>query len=213
MSAAEKTNRVATVSGAANAVPAEKARGGNPRRDRDFGRVFTVILFALFVIALLMAILTGTGVYRTLFQEGVAADNQRLSLTLLANDVRANDQVDAVACAWVTKDDVRMTIAEGVGGLDSATAETQATEGCLLDGPALVLRETLESGVYETRLYRYDGTIMEEYALADAPYDPEKATPIVDSAVFDFTYQDGLLTIATDAGEVSVALRSGGGEA
>lgn len=46
----------------------------------------------------------------------------------------------------------------------------------LLDGPALVLRETLSSGVYETRLYRYDGVIMEEYALADAPYDPAKAT-------------------------------------
>lgn len=41
-----------------------------------------------------------------------------------------------------------------------------------MDGPALVLRETLPSGVYETRLYRYDGVIMEEYALADAPYDP-----------------------------------------
>ena len=175
--------------------------------------MFTGLLFALFVVALLMAILTGTGVYRSLHQEGVTADNQRLSLTLLANDVRANDQIDAVACAWVTENDVRATIAEDAGVLDSSAADTEAEGRSLLDGPALVLRETLESGVYETRLYRYDGTIMEEYALADAPYDPEKATSIVDSAVFDFTYQDGLLTIATDAGTVSVALRSGGGEA
>ena len=214
MSIAEKTGQAVVAPAATGAAPAQKAYGGNPRRhERDFGRVFTGLLFALFVVALLMAILTGTGVYRSLHQEGVTADNQRLSLTLLANDVRANDQIDAVACAWVTESDVRTTVAEGAGVLDSSVEDTEIEERSLLDGPALVLRETLESGVYETRLYRYDGTIMEEYALADAPYDPEKATSIVDSTVFDFTYQDGLLTIATDAGTVSVALRSGGGEA
>ena len=48
--------------------------------------------------------------------------------------------------------------------------------------------------------------------MADAPYEPGKATPIVRSSVFDFSYRDGLLTIVTDAGEASVALRSAGGE-
>ena len=76
-----------------------------------------------------------------------------------------------------------------------------------------VLRETLPSGVYETRLYRYDGVIMAEYALADAPYDPSKATAIVRSSVFDFSYGGGLLTIVTDAGQTSVALRAAGGDA
>ncbi|MEC4175070.1 DUF4860 domain-containing protein [Adlercreutzia sp. R21] len=185
--------------------------GAARRREHDFGRVFTGLLFALFVVALLMAILTGTGVYRVLHQQGQAADNQRLSLTLLANDVRANDQIDAVARAWVTEDAVLMDMAEG-GALGPSQVEAEASESNLLEGSALVLRETLPSGVYETRLYRYDGTIMEEYALADAPYDPEKATPIVDSSVFDFAYENGLLTIVTDAGEVSVALRSGGGD-
>lgn len=210
----------ASVASAAPAAPAPseggKAYGGNPRRRRegDFGRVFTGLLFALFVVTLLAAILVGTNVYRALHQEGEAADNQRLSLTLLANDVRANDQIDAVARAWVTEDAVAVEMAEAVGpdGSASLAAVEQEREGSLLQGPALVLRETLPSGVFETRLYRYDGTIMEEYALADAPYDPEKAVAIVKSDTFDFAYEDGLLTIATDAGEVSVALRSGGGE-
>ena len=188
-----------------------RAYGGNPRRrERDFGRVFTGMLFALVVITLLMAILAGPGVYKALHQEGDVADNQRLSLTLLANDVRANDQINAVAAAWVSADTVQLEVAEAGAGLDSATIE--GAERCVLDGPALVLRETLPSGVYETRLYSYDGTIMEEYALAEAPYDPEKATAIVDSSVFGFVYENGLLTIVTDAGKVSVALRSGGGE-
>lgn len=64
------------------------AGGVRRQRERDFGRVFTGLLFALFVATLLMAILAGTDVYRGLNREGDAADNQRLSLTLLANDVR-----------------------------------------------------------------------------------------------------------------------------
>ena len=100
-----------------------------------------------------------------------------------------------------------------VAGADGFEAAAAAEDGrSLFQGPALVLRETLPSGVYETRLYRYDGTIMEEYALADAPYDPLKATAIVDSSVFAFSYEDSLLTIETDAGATAVALRSGGGE-
>ena len=75
-----------------------KAYGGSPRRqERDFGRVFTGLLFALFVATLLMAILVGTGVYRVLHQEGAVADNQRLSLTLLANDVRATASIWSLA--------------------------------------------------------------------------------------------------------------------
>ena len=183
------------------------------QRERDFGRVFTGLLFALFVATLLMAILAGTDVYRGLNREGDAADNQRLSLTLLANDVRANDQIDAVACAWVTEDAVDMVVAQGREELGLPEAAGASDARCLLDGPALVLRETLPSGVYETRLYRYDGVIMEEYALADAPYDPSKATAIVRSSVFDFSYGGGLLTIVTDAGQTSVALRAAGGDA
>ena len=178
-------------------------------------RVFTGILFALFVITLLMAILAGTNVYRGLHRISDAADAQRLSLTLLANDVRANDQIDAVGLAWVGTDSVDLTIAqagEDLGTRSEATASAVSSQS-LLQGPALVLRETLPSGVYETRLYRCDDTIMEEYALADAPYEPEKATPIVKSSIFDFSYEDGLLSITTDVGTATVALRSAGGEA
>ena len=77
--------------------------------------------------------------------------------------MRANDQIDAVACAWVTEDAVDMVVAQGREELGLPEAAGASDTRCLLDGPALVLRETLPSGVYETRLYRYDGVIMEEY--------------------------------------------------
>ena len=79
------------------------------------------------------------------------------------------------------------------------------------DGPeglALVLTEHLGNGDYETRLYAYQGAIVEEYTRAGTAFTPEKAREIVRSSTFDFTYTDGLLTVHTDQGSTSVALRS-----
>lgn len=142
------------------------------------GHMFTALLFALFVIALLLAIVAGTNVYRNLNDVRSGADEARLGLTLLANNVRANDAADAIAA--------------GTGP----------------EGRSLVLVERLDSGTYETRIYRHEGNIVEEYALADAAYTPEKAVVICPSDVFDFSYGNGLLTITTDQGSADVALRS-----
>ena len=76
------------------------------------------------------------------------------------------------------------------------------------EGLALVLTEQLDSGNYETRLYRYQGSIVEEYARADSAFTPQKARQIVASERFDFTYENSLLTVHTDQGSTSVALRS-----
>ena len=75
-------------------------------------------------------------------------------------------------------------------------------------GLALVLTEHLGNGDYETRLYAYQGAIVEEYTRAGTAFTPEKAREIVRSSTFDFTYTDGLLTVHTDQGFTSVALRS-----
>lgn len=152
---------------------ARRAEGG-----AGFGRLFTVLLFALFIVALLIAIMTGTGLYRALVDVRDQADTARLATGLIANSVRAADAVDAV----------------GAG---------QGPEG-----RSLVLTERLDSGAFETRIYAYQGSIVEEYAPADAAYTPEKASPIVASERFAFTYADGLLTVETDDGSAQVALRS-----
>lgn len=149
------------------------------------GHAFTVALFALFVIALLLAILAGTGVYRALRAADGAASDERLSTSLIANAVRATDAAGSVSAA------------EGP------------------EGPALVLTEHLDSGDYQTRFYLYRGFVVQEYALADATLAPDAATPVVESASFSFELDEGsgLLRVSTDAGEVLVALRSAGGDA
>lgn len=151
----------------------QRAEGG-----QNFGRIFTVLLFALFIVALLIAIMVGTGLYRALVDVREQADTSRLATGLVANSVRAADAVNAI----------------GAG---------QGPEG-----RSLVLTERLDSGTFETRIYAYQGSIVEEYALADAAYTPEKATPIVESQRFAFSYENGLLTVDTDDGSVQVALRS-----
>lgn len=145
---------------------------------QGFGRLFTVLLFALLIVTLLIAIMAGTGLYRALVDVRAQADASRLATSLIANSVRAADAVDAV----------------GAG---------QGPEG-----RSLVLTERLDSGTFETRIYAYQGSIVQEYALADAAYTPEKATPIVESQRFAFSYENGLLVVETDDDSVQIALRS-----
>lgn len=142
------------------------------------GHMFVTLLFAFILLFLLLALLAGMSAYRSANDVRAATDETRLGLSLIANSIRANDATDAVG------------VAEGP------------------EGRTLVLTERLESGDYETRLYAYEGSIVEEYARADAPYTPEKARQVVASERFDFSYEDGLLTVYTDQGETSVALRS-----
>lgn len=148
------------------------------QESKDTGKLFALLLFALFVAALLMAIVAGTGIYRSLSQMQSSAGDARLGLNLVANSVRANDAAGSVAV------------------------------GSGPEGRALVLVENLDSGSYETRIYLYQGSIVEEYALASAAYTPAKATKIVDSSTFDFTYSSGILTVTCDQGSVDIALRS-----
>lgn len=142
------------------------------------GRVFITLLFAVVVAALLLALLVGMSAYQAVNQVRTSSDETRLGLSLIANSIRMNDETDAVG------------VAQGPEGL------------------ALVLTEHLGNGTYETRLYAYEGSVVEEYARADAPYTPAKAREVVASERFEFTYDQGLLTVYTDQGSTSVALRS-----
>lgn len=145
-------------------------------------RMFAAVLFGLFIIMLLLSFLVGINVYRALNTMAESESVQRLEQSFLANTVHSNDMIGAVE------------VGEGP------------------EGKALVLRETIDgSSSYETRIYSSDGSIVQEYSLAGSPYVPEKAIKLIDSTRFDFSYENGLLTIYTDGGSVDVALRSAKG--
>lgn len=142
-------------------------------------RIFSILLFTVFVIIFLLALAAGTSSYGSLTKLQSANDKRVMSIGPIVSAVRAND----------AKSSVRRS-------LDAP------------EGEALVLTQKNAEGTYETRIYLYEGNIVQEFALAGAAYTPKKATVLAPSSTFSFDYKDGLLTIVTDAGECKVALRS-----
>lgn len=142
-------------------------------------RAFSILLFAVFVIVDLLALVAGTSSYRSLNVMQRTNDSNIMTHVPIMSSVRANDVQDGVR--------------------KSADAP---------EGDALVLVTSDAEGTYETRIYLYEGKIMQEYALAGSPYTPEKATALADSSTFSFEYDGGILTIHTDAGVSKIALRN-----
>ncbi|MEG0323302.1 MAG: DUF4860 domain-containing protein [Raoultibacter sp.] len=159
-------------------VQSVMTKGGSRQASARSGRIFSTLFFALMVFALLGLLLLGVFAYRDANTTRTDGNDMRLGLSLINNSMRLNDVSGAV----------------GVG------------EGP--EGRSLVLTEALDTGSYETRIYAYQGKIVEEYAAADTAYTPEKAREVVASETFDFEYSDGLLTVYTDQGATRMALRS-----
>jgi uncharacterized protein YodC (DUF2158 family) len=147
-------------------------------RKRNYIFIFEALLFALIVGLLLAALAAGVGVYKNISDKRTADEQGRAGLTLIANSVRNADAIDAI----------------GVGAGP--------------EGQALVLSEYADSGTYETRIYEYQGNVVEEYAVSGTSYTPGRASQVVSSDSFSFSYAKGLLTISTDQGSTSIALRS-----
>lgn len=153
-------------------------RSKQPDKRGGSGRLFTVVLMAVFFIVLMIGLATGVTIYQKVARAQAQTNDLHMQSGLLVNTIHVNDSANAIAL--------------GVGP----------------EGDALVLVERLKSGTFETRIYRYQGSIVQEYAIAGRDYNPTNALKLIESDVFEFTYSDGLLTIVTDRGSFDVALRS-----
>ncbi len=166
--------------------PAEVLNAMSTLRDEQHSRfprhLFVSLLMVIFFVMLLLALMAGVSIYHRVADIQISTSEDRLGQQLVANYVRSTDSVNAVKV--------------GTGP----------------EGQSLVLLEQLESGNYETRIYLYEGAIVEEYAVEGSPYTYSKAVKLVDSSRFSFGYEDGLLTIMTDQGSTCVALRTTQGD-
>lgn len=156
-------------------VQAARAPQGGAARA---GRVFAVVLLALFLLALLGAVAFGTSVYRRLNERSADAADARSPLGVVVNAARATD----------------------------APGSVERGEGP--EGDALVLVERLDTGTYETRFFLCDGWLVEQYAVAGSPYETDGATWLAETGSFSFELDDGMLTVSCDAGTARTALRS-----
>lgn len=141
-------------------------------------KVFPIFILAVFFLALLLALVSGAIVYKSISDSTASANNARQGAGLICNAVHSNDEKGAIAV------------------------------GSGPEGRSLVIKETLDSGTYETRFYLYEGKIVQEYSIEGASYSPAKASTVTESDTFSFSYSHGLLTVTTDQGTAEVALRS-----
>lgn len=155
------------------------ARAGMGAGARGVARgVAPLILFALFIVVLLLLLAGGVRVYQSLVAEQDVVKAQRFGTGLLVNSVRAADAYDAISA--------------GPGP----------------EGEVLVLSEATAAGMVETRIYLHEGRLLQEYVLAGADYRPDQALEIMQTDAFSFSFADGLLTLSTSYGSVDVALRT-----
>lgn len=154
-----------------------RAGAAGAGRTAASGKVAGLVLFALFVLVLLAAIVAGARAYSALVasQDQVRAD--RLADNLVVNAIRANDAIDAVG----------------------------ATPGP--EGDALTLTQRTAAGTFETRIFLSDGVLYQEYSVEGAPLSPATALPIVDTRTFSFSLEGELITVWTDHGCTQAALR------
>ena len=141
-------------------------------------RAFSILLFSVFIIVDLLAIVVGASSYGSLVEMQNKNDARIMTLGPIISSVRANDGQKSVATA------------KGP------------------EGDALVLVSRDAEGTYETRIYLYEGNTVHEYALAESPYAPQKATVLASSSVFEFSYDDDILNVTTGSGTARIALRS-----
>ena len=149
---------------------------------RNSSRLLSVTLMTVFFIALMGGLSLGALMYRNTARCQARARETHLQSGLIANIVRGGDVAGAV----------------------------RASEGP--EGPSLVLTRTLGKRSYETRLYLWEGAVVQEVAVAGSPYDPANATPLLATQAFSFTLDRGLLSFETDGGSFAVALRSDAGD-
>ena len=155
-----------------------------PARGRTSNRLFTVLLMAVFFIVLMIGLAAGVHMYQQVSRAQAETNDLHLQSGLLANTVHVNDTG---------------------GGVSTGEGP---------EGPALVLTEQLASGTYETRIYLYEGHVVQEYAIAGRDYNPASASKLAQASRFEFSYDDnGLITLTTDSGSYNVTLRSAQGEA
>lgn len=140
--------------------------------------LLSVALIAVFFITLLSGLAAGARMYRAAASAQLAANDLHLQSGLVTNIIRSNDVAGAL------------------------------TTGDGPEGPALVLSRTLTSGTYETRLYHYQGQLMQEFTAAGQPYDPTNATALLATDAFSFEVKGQLVTLTTDGGSFDVYLRS-----
>ncbi len=140
----------------------------------------------LFALCVLCVLLSGAGVYRRLTADGQQAYARRTCAQYITTRVRQSENAAALAV-------------ESFGGVS-----------------ALTVTQTIGSEVYLTRVYCYQGWLMELFSHREGEFSPADGEKLLPAQSLTFSLNDGLLqaTVVDEFGRqtaLTFALRGGEG--
>ncbi len=134
------------------------------QKRRSAATVAALLIFAVFALGILSALLSGAGVYRRLTERSEHAYDSRTCIQYLATRVRQAPQ-------------------------------GQVSVGSFGEVQALYFAETIGDEEYVTRVYCYDGWLMELFCAADGSFYPDAGEKILPLEAMTVELEDGLLTL------------------
>ena len=138
-------------------------------KQRHIASFAALAVFLLFALCVTCVLLSGAGVYRRLVQQGGEDHAQRTCGQYIATRIHQCRHGDLVSV-------------EPFGNT------------C-----ALVLREHVDGTDYLTRVYYYDGWLMELFAAAQEEFQPEDGEKLLPARALEFELEGGLLrTVVVD---------------
>ena len=158
----------------------------NKKGSSPFGH-YMIGIAALFLAGFFLLVVFGAQSYRDTVSGQQDSMSARALSAYLATILKDNDRAGAVT----VREDTSVGQVLIIGDEDLSHAES--------------------ARVYAQRIYLSDGALVEDYALLDAPLSPDEAQVIGETDTFLVSKEGGRLTIRTDAGQITVFLRSEGG--
>lgn len=141
-------------------------------------RAFSALLMAVFFVVLMIGLVSGVWMYRSIAKTQARANDLDMEAGIVASAVHVNDVHDSL----------------------------QKGEGP--EGDALVLVDQVGGESYETRIYQYQGKLVQEYTLGGRPYSPQDANELLDVERFSFDVDESLITMDIDGRMINLYVRS-----
>lgn len=144
--------------------------------------VFVLCLFVMFAVVLLYILFFGVRVYQSISQKANLNYEQRTSLLYLVNKIRAYEQIDCIEL------------------------------GTFEDQDALLLKEEINGIEYVTKVYEYDGQLMELFMEEGTDLEPVAGTKITQVHSLDMEkLENGLVQFTVelmDGSNSSIVIKS-----
>lgn len=151
-------------------------------RNRSAGKIDTILImasFAIFAASMLLTLLFGAGIYKTIADASQDGYGERACLSYIWTKVKTGD----------------------------AAGKVYAGEFCGL--PALYLEEEYDGYTYITTIYAYDGWVRELFSEEGLEFLPEDGTPVIEAESLAFEQlPDGLIKAYVNSQSMYVYPRS-----